>query len=124
MRRWMMMQLINADFLVMVKNVLEKSNMYIAANVGQEAPYNGWGISKYHEIQPNCKRLLLGKDVIRYGAFYDADKQLISTIDQNKTKVYEEVPILQVVEIPEQAKYFRDSDTLSTIGNKIFMLST
>ena len=119
-----MMQLINADFLVMVKNVLEKSNMYITANVGQEAPYNGWGISKYHEIQPNCKRLLLGKDVIRYGAFYDADKQLISTIDQNKTKVYEEVPILQVVEIPEQAKYFRDSDTLSTIGNKIFMLST
>ena len=122
MRRWKMMQLINADFLLTVKNVSEISDKYING-AGQEQPYKGWSISKFHEITPNCKRLFFGKNVIEYGAFYDANKQLISVITKNKLKAHDDIPILQFIEIPEQAKYFRDSDASSYINQKVFILT-
>jgi hypothetical protein len=123
MRRWKIMQILAVDRSESVKNELGVKNSYINA-LGKDETYNGWDTSNYHEIPADCKKLLTGQYPIKYGAFYDKDKVLIKSIRQDGFTALAEFPILSVMEIPVNAKYFRDSDTAAEMVKKWFILTT
>lgn len=77
-------------------------NVYILTSNGKEASYSGWSASDYLPCH-GAKRLVRGLFMSLYNAFYDENKSFIKRFDLSGNH--------ETVSVPENAFYFRVSDT-------------
>lgn len=83
-------------------------NVYILTSNGKEASYSGWSASDYLPCH-GVKRLVRGGFMSIYNAFYDENKRFIRSFNLGGN--YTEAVV------PENAFYFRVSDTSSNFRN-------
>lgn len=87
------------------------------ATTGAEVPYNGWSSSDFVPVQ-NDKIIIVSRVRSTYNCFYDANKDYISgqnfTVNEGTT----------TVTVPENAKYFRLSNTSAAMANEYVRSNT